>query len=223
MEVIEAEVALGGVDGGAGEETDHFVEEAVSGEAEGETVVGVGEEGLGDDAAVVGLFRFVSTLGGEGAEVMRAFHHVECFLKGLGVEETWEVPSPSGGGRRENGKGAEVVGVGLTGGLKTGVEIARDFLAFYDADGGRQLGVERGNPVEGVHGEMARGVEMSDLAESVDSGIGAAGSVEAKGLFGDDGEGFFNALLDGVGIGLNLPTGVGSAVVGDGEFEAHGV
>ena len=179
------------------------------------------EGGIGDDSAVVGVLGFVAPIGGEGTEIMLAFHHVERFLESLGIEKTRKVPRAACRERRKNREGAEVVGVGFSGGLKAGMEIRGDFLATDDADGGGKFGVERGNPVEGVHGEMVRSVEVGDLALGMDSGISAAGTVKAEWLFGDDFEGVFDAFLDGVAIGLDLPTGVGGAVVGDGEFEAH--
>ena len=62
---------------------------------------------------------------------------------------------------------------------------------------------------------------MGHLTEGVNSGVGSARPVEANGFPGNFGEGFFDSLLDGVSIGLNLPSGKGGAVVGDGDFQMH--
>lgn len=71
-EVVLAEVALGGLDGGTGEEADHFVKEAVAGKGDEVAVIERGEVGTGDLADVVGVGGFVAPVGGEGAEVVRA-------------------------------------------------------------------------------------------------------------------------------------------------------
>lgn len=46
--------------------------------------------------------------------------------------------------------------------------------------------------------------------------------MEANGHLGDLRESDLNSLLQGVGIGLNLPASEGLAVIGDGELETHG-
>ncbi len=46
--------------------------------------------------------------------------------------------------------------------------------------------------------------------------------MNAQGLLGNFGQGGFQALLDGVGIGLELPATERVSVVGDSQFEAHG-
>ena len=114
-----------------------------------------------------------------------------------------------------------MVGVGFGLGGKAGVKVVGHFFAIENTDGGREFGVERRNPVEGVHREVFGRIEVSDLAEGVDAGVGASGTAETDRFFGDFLEGFFNEFLDGDAIGLNLPTGEGSAVISDSEFEAH--
>ncbi len=83
----------------------------------------------------------------------------------------------------EDGVGIDVVVVDFRGGGEAAVEVGGDFLAGDDADGGGEFGVEGGDPVCGVHGSGFRGVEVGDLAEGVDAGIGAARALEAEGLF----------------------------------------
>ena len=68
---------------------------------------------------------------------------------------------------------------------------------------------------------MFGGIEVSDLPECVDAGVGSSGAVETDWFFGDFLEGFFDEFLNRDAVGLDLPTGEGSAVIGDGEFEVH--
>jgi hypothetical protein len=63
---------------------------------------------------------------------------------------------------------------------------------------------------------------MCDLSERVNAGIGPPGAMKTDFLFGYFCQSPFDALLDGVGIGLDLPTAEAGAVVCDGEFEMHG-
>ena len=71
-EVVEAEAALGCVDGGTGEEADHFVEEAIAfpGDA---VAIGEGFEiGAVDGAEPIHVRQLVAAVGGEGVEVVSA-------------------------------------------------------------------------------------------------------------------------------------------------------
>ena len=132
------------------------------------------------------------------------------------------MPGAAGKEGGQDGGEGEVVNVGFLNRGKASVEVIGDFLAFHDADGGRELAIKGGNPVEGVHGEIVRSIEVGHLAEGVDAGIGAARAVNTDGFLGDGGDGFLNAFLNGVGIGLDLPAAEGCAVIGNGEFEVHG-
>lgn len=217
-EVVEADFSLGGMDGGAGEEADHFVEESVAVEGDAVAVVVGGEGGGVDGAGVVGIGRFVSTVSGKGVEVVGAGEELEGLMEGVGVEEAGEVPGEAGFEWGEDGFGVEVVGVGFGGGVEAAVEVGGDFGGVDDSDGGGEFGVECGDPVEGVHADFRRGVEVGGLAVGVDAGVGAARAVELEGLFGGFGEGGVEVVLDGVAAGLGLPAFVGAAVVGDGEF-----
>lgn len=221
VEIILSEVSLGCLDGGSGEEADHFVEKAVTGEGEEVVAVDLCKVGAGDGAGVVGVGGFIAAIGGEGPEVVFAEVNGEGLGEVLGVELAGEVPGSFRQEGREDGLETEVVGVGFGLGGKAGVKVVGHFFAFENTDGGREFGVERGNPVEWVHREVVGGVEVGDLAEGVDAGVGASGAVETDRFFGDFPKGFFDEFLDGNAVGLNLPTGEGSAVIGDGEFEVH--
>ena len=221
VEIILSEVSLGCLDGGSGEEADHFVEKAVAGEGEEVVAVDLRKVGPGDGADIVGVGSFITAIGGEGPEVVFAEANGECLGEVFGVELAGEVPGSFRQEGREDGLETEVVGVGFRLGGKASVKVVGHFFAFENTDGGREFGIERGNPIEWVHREVVGGVEVGDLAEGVDTGIGASGAVETDRFFSDFPEGFFDEFLNGDAIGLDLPTGEGSAVIGDGEFEVH--
>ena len=221
VEIILTKIALGSLDGRSGEKADHFIKEAISGEGQEIIAVDLLKIGTSDGADVVGVLGLVAAIGGESAEVVLAEEPGKSFGEIFGIELPGEVPGAFGQKGRKNGLEAEVVGVGLGFSGKAGVEIVGDFLAFKNANCGGEFRIERRNPVEGIHGEMIGGVEMRNLAESVDAGVGAAGAVKADGFLGNFREGVFDELLNGFSIGLNLPTGERGAVVGDGEFEVH--
>ena len=202
FDLVEAGLTLGGFHGGTGEEANHFIEEAISGK--GHAVAGVGDLviGAGEGATVVGVFAFVAAFGGEGLEVVLAEKEVEGVGEDIRVELAREVPGAVGQEGWKDGREAEVVGVGLAGGRKAGVEVLCHFLTGEDADVGGEFGVESGNPVVGIHGEVIRGIEMGDLPESVDAGIGAAGAVETDFFPGSISHGGLDEILDSVSVGL---------------------
>lgn len=101
------------------------------------------------------------------------------------------------------------------------MEIIGHLFASHDADGGGEFGVEGGHPVERVHCELRWRVKVRDLAERVDSGIGAAGALQLDGFFGDLLERPQNEILHGIAAGLRLPSIERSAVVSDCNFEVH--
>jgi hypothetical protein len=101
------------------------------------------------------------------------------------------------------------------------MEVIRSFGALHDSDFGRKLCIERGNPIKGIHSKAIWRIKMCDLSKRVNPGIGPAGSMQADLFFGYVRESSFYALLNGVGIGLNLPPTKAGAVVSNGEFEEH--
>ena len=113
VEIILPEVSLGSLDGGSGEEADHFVEKAVSGEGEEVVAVDLSKVGAGDGADVVGLGGFIAAIGGEGPEVVFAEVNGEGLGEVLGVELAGEVPGSFRQEGREDGLETEVVGVGF--------------------------------------------------------------------------------------------------------------
>lgn len=170
---------MGGFDGGACEHSHHFVEEAISVKVH---AVAVGEcfQISGEDCAgEVCVFLFIPTVGGEGVEVVAAGEELERLLEDIRIKEAREMPCEASLERGEDGVGADVVVIFFSGGGKTGVEIGRNLLAGDDAYRSGEFGVDRGNPVVGVHGRFVRSIKMGGLAVGVDSGIGAAGAVES--------------------------------------------
>ena len=102
------------------------------------------------------------------------------------------------------------------------MEVRCGFFGSKNPDTGGKLGVECGNPVEGVHGEVVGGVEVGDLGDGVDSGIGSSGAVDADGFLRGGGGSFFEQVLNGVAGGLGLPAFEGTPVIGNSEFDPHG-
>ncbi len=101
------------------------------------------------------------------------------------------------------------------------MKVIRHFPAFQNPDSGWELGVKSGDPVDRVHGELIRRVKVSDLAGGMDACVGASRSMDPQGLLGNFGKGTFQAPLDGVSIGLELPAAERASVVSNGQFKAH--
>jgi hypothetical protein len=219
---VEAEAALGDLDDATGEETDHFVEEAVAGPGEAPAVLIWLKGGLGQGAMVVGGLGFIATLGGEGFKAVMAKGGFQWVLKKVGIKLAREMPGEAGTKWGEHRLGANVVLVSFAFSGETGVEVGGGFLGGKGTDRGGKLGVERGNPVEWVHGEVVRGVEMCDLSDGVDAGIGSSRAVDADWFLGGLCRRFLKPILDGVPGWLRLPAFEKSAVIGDGEFDPHG-
>src|SRR5436853_250747 len=65
--------------------------------------------------------------------------------------------------------------------------------------------------------EVPRQLEGGHLGAGVDPGVRAAGAEDPDGLLEQALQGLFDHLLDGDGVLLPLPAGVGGAAVGEGE------
>ena len=101
------------------------------------------------------------------------------------------------------------------------MKLGSNLLTRHNADLGRELGVERGNPVEGIHREAVGCFEVGHLSEGMNPGIGTTGTVEPDWLASNLSKGGLEPFLNGVSIWLDLPSGKGGSVVGDGDFEVH--
>lgn len=164
---------------------------------------------------------------------MGAADVIGCVLEGGEVERKWAVPdvgSEHGGtdavdcGR--NGWGIEDAGkdavlVGFTEGAVAGVEaLGRDFDG-EDANTGREGSIERAMEVCGRdrNGESEGGY----LGQSMDAGVGTAGSLGEDGLSCDAFDCLGQGALDGGLVGLDLPAVVAGSIVGESGFpERHG-
>ena len=94
----------------------------------------------------------------------------------------------------------------------SGVEVGRGGGDVKDAD------VVGKDAVEGAEkeGQVGRcGGKVSDLAAGMDASVGAARGDDGSFLFEGKCERLFDESLDGEAIGLDLPTTIASAVVGD--------
>ena len=126
---------------------------------------------------------------------------VPCAIVDEGRED-WGVP--------------EVIAVGFADGVEAGVEGWGGGGGGHDADFRGQVDIEGAEPCGGVHAAGIGDVEVGDLANGVDAGVGAAAAVDGDRLGEDGGGGGFEDVLDGAAAGLGLPAAEGSAVVGDG-------
>ena len=66
---------------------------------------------------------------------------------------------------------------------------------------GGSLPLRAGEVVEGVHRRVVRSVEVGDLTEGMDPGVGAASVVNADRLFNDLGKSSLESILDGAAFG----------------------
>ena len=101
------------------------------------------------------------------------------------------------------------------------VEVGGDGFDGEDADAGRKAAVEGAVQVGGGDGSGER--EAGDLSESVDTGVGAAGALGKDTLAGGAVDGVGEQALDGGEVGLDLPSPVRGAIVGERELPVrHG-
>ena len=121
---------------------------------------------------------------------------------------------------RNNASAEDAVVVGLGQGIPAGMKIGAEFEGFDDANRGRQERIA--GALEFGSGQGGVSFEMSDLAESVDAGIGASGGVDGERFAGELAEDIDKSALNGGLAGLDLPAVEVGSVVGESEFEgAH--
>ena len=204
------------MDGGAGDEAHHFVEEAIAHIGDAVAVRQGFEIGAVDGAVPIHIGRFIATVGGEGVEIVPAGEERQRLFQRGGIQQARKVPGEACLERWQHGIRADIVMIDFPDGREPAVEIRGHFLAGHHADGGRQLAIECRHPIERVHGNFRRGVEVRRLRQCVDSGIGAAGTLQPQRLLGHLFEGAVQEILHGVAAGLRLPSVVGPPVVGDG-------
>tara|TARA_B100000519_G_scaffold178084_1_gene168146 strand:+ start:220 stop:675 length:456 start_codon:yes stop_codon:yes gene_type:complete len=103
------------------------------------------------------------------------------------------------------------------------VKVRGNLLAFDDPNGRGQLGVQGGEPVHWIHSELGWRIEVGGLAGGMDPRVGSTRSVNPDWFLGDFLKGGFQAFLNSVATGLNLPPRKSKSVIGDRQLEAHKV
>src|SRR6266704_3696958 len=107
----------------------------------------------------------------------------------------------------------------FAGGVETSVESRTGACSRNDPNVFRQPGIERQSELAGRRFPLLiRRFEVSDHAEGMNAGIGAAGAMETRMTGKKFREGCLDLFLDtGPGL-LHLPAFVTGAIVGDDEF-----
>ena len=99
--------------------------------------------------------------------------------------------------------------------------IWRDLGSFKHANRRRQNVIQRTHQISGRDGRLSR--KSCDLAQGVDSGVGASRTLRQDFFAGDSSNGRGQRALDGGRLGLDLPPREVRAVIGQDQFEiAHG-
>ena len=139
----------------------------------------------------------------------------------LGVERPADLPRPAGIERKRRAPVDDPIAVAPLDGGETGVEAVVNGLGIGHRDGpGFQMVVQRLSDAERFG--VARDVEVDDLRQRMDAGIGPAGREGDDLLAAEFLDCFFQALLDRQAVVLALPADERTAVVFQGELEASG-
>ena len=137
----------------------------------------------------------------------------------LGVEAGRHVPDPAGIEHRRRPTIEDPVEVVALHRREAGVEVVRHRLGREHRDRRRaEMGVD--GVAHRVGGPVAAEVEMGDLAEGVDAGVGAPGALDHHRLAGEGADRLFEGLLHRRAIGLALPADERAAVILDGQLVA---
>ena len=115
--------------------------------------------------------------------------------------------------RRFDGRFDDDVGVTPTSGEVARMEVVCHWHTPLDRDVARQVAVGAADPGERVTGAV--GVEVDDLIEAVDTGVGAASAHGLDGRHRELGERLFQVVLNRAAVWLALPAVVSGAAVGD--------
>jgi hypothetical protein len=57
------------------------------------------------------------------------------------------------------------------------MEVIRSLFALHDSDFGRELCIERWDPIKGVHSKVIWRIKMCHLSKRVNPGIGPSGAM----------------------------------------------
>ena len=161
---------------------------------------------------------FAVRVGGEGGEVVTTHKPLRGFRHALGVEMPVVVRDVQPPVRQEQGIVPDEVAVLLAVRGTPRVEIGFRGNELQDPD---VVGETR---VQSVHqrgiADARPHIYMRDLASRVDTSVRSAAAVYAQGMADDRGEPLLDRLLDARLIRLELPPGIGRAVVGDRQLQA---
>ena len=142
-------------------------------------------------------------------------------VHGLGVERPADLPRPSGIEGKRRAPVDDPIAVAPLDGGKAGVEAVVNGLGIGHGDGpGFQMVVQRLADAERFG--VARDVEMDDLRQRMDAGIGPAGGEGDDLLAAEFLDCFFQALLDRQAVVLALPADERPAVILQRELETPG-
>lgn len=225
------------LDQGADDSADHVVEESVGFDLEGDEIVVGGHEsgqsrfgwkqigslpcpapldGEVEDGSDAGFP--LGSAGLKAAEVVGAEQSVGGVLHGFGVKAAVDVvPGELSGENFANRAVVDCVAISLADGVADCVEALGRFRHVEDNDVVGQVGVEGSQ--QNIGRQLRIGTKPNDLAKSMNAGVGPAAGQDANTPAGYFGDGVFERSLHGRPIELELPTGVGRAVVCNGEFE----
>jgi len=209
--------ALPDFDERADDRTDHLVQEAVAGDFDGDAFIDaldMDREKRADGVGAQRAGRF------EAGKVVLAEESLGGGVHFIGIERLGIMPDVASIEHIRRAAIVNLVAVGFPPRVVGGVEVFGGFFDGDDDDVLREYGVETAVEVGG--GKHRFRSESDDLAERVDTGVGAAGSGDAELFACDLVPGGFDGGLNG-GLGrLNLPAGIGCAVIGHGQLERAG-
>jgi len=152
----------------------------------------------------------------KGFKVMSALDHLTAAVHGCNVQGTGQVPSVISAHGTGLCSVQYMIVIDFSQGMVSGMEMVWHLLNLPDDNGAFDQAVE--SPFQDGTGHGRGGMEIGGLSHGMDSGIGAARSRESDGLVQDDGKRFLYFSLDGHLTGLDLPPGIGSAVIFNGDF-----
>lgn len=170
-EGVDGNFALGMASDCRSEDADHFIEEPLAGECKDDSR----SDGLDIDrvnGAPCGVWGGIP-LGGECGKIMGSAEERCSFPEGLHVQAVGNVPCAITFHRVEGRSIPYAVGVNFGHGGEARVEIRRRFGGSHDADGGRQVSIQRTQPFAWVQSTIWH-VGMGGLGDSVNARIRAA-------------------------------------------------
>jgi hypothetical protein len=151
-------------------------------------------------------------------EIAHADKRLRCLPHALEIERLPDPPDKRLGKRRPAPR--DLIEVPARDGVAAGVKAVRHDGRPENVDVGRQFLIEP--ETERVGRQVRADVEVRDLRERVNAGIGPAGPIELEVLPpGDRSHDAVYFALDRPGVLLDLPAAVPRARVLDGQFEAR--